>query len=99
MALGWLDRPASALRFQLATGTDGLMRYTVQVTQRGLSALRVALGAYDQLEVCSARSISAPMSPCGCASIQSKSRVASPANQPAQRKRSRKIVVTKTRSP
>jgi hypothetical protein len=51
MVLGWLDRPASAVRLQLATGTDGLMHYTVEVPQRGSSALRAALGAYDQLDV------------------------------------------------
>jgi hypothetical protein len=51
MVLGWLDRPASAVRFQLATGSDGLVHYTVEVPRRGLSALQAALGAYDQLEV------------------------------------------------
>lgn len=51
MVLGWLDRPASAVRLQLVTGTDGLVHYTVQVPERGVSALRAALGAYDQLDV------------------------------------------------
>lgn len=51
MVLGWLDRPASAVRVQLATGPDGLVHYTVEVPRRGLAALEAALGAYDQLEV------------------------------------------------
>ena len=51
MVLGWLDRPASAVRLQLATGPDGLVHYTAEVPRRGLSALQAALGAYDQLEV------------------------------------------------
>jgi hypothetical protein len=50
MVFGWLDRPASAVRLQLATGPDGLVHYTVEVPRRGLSALQAALGAYDQLE-------------------------------------------------
>ena len=50
MVFGWLDRPASAVRFQLATGPDGLVHYTVEVPRRGLAALEAALGAYDQLE-------------------------------------------------
>ncbi len=50
MVFGWLDRPASAVRFHLATGPDGLVHYTVEVPRRGLSALQAALGAYDQLE-------------------------------------------------
>jgi hypothetical protein len=51
MVLGWLDRPASAVRLQLATGTDGLVHYTAEVPRRALPALQAALGAYDQLEV------------------------------------------------
>jgi hypothetical protein len=51
MVLGWLDRPASAVRLQLATGADGLVHYTAEVPRRALPALQAALGAYDQLEV------------------------------------------------
>lgn len=51
MVLGWLDRPASAVRLQLSTGTDGLVHYTAEVPSRALPALQAALGAYDQLEV------------------------------------------------
>ena len=51
MVLGWLDRPASAVRLQLATGDDGLVHYTAEVPRRALPALQAALGAYDQLEV------------------------------------------------
>ncbi|MFZ2112746.1 MAG: hypothetical protein WAU77_03315 [Solirubrobacteraceae bacterium] len=49
--LGWLDRPASAVRVELASGPDGLMHYILEVPRRGLPALYSALGAYDQLEV------------------------------------------------
>lgn len=51
MVLGWLDRPASAVRLQVATGGDGLVHYTAEVPRRALPALQAALGAYDQLEV------------------------------------------------
>ncbi len=51
MVLGRLDRPASAVRLQLATGADGLVHYTAEVPRRALPALQAALGAYDQLEV------------------------------------------------
>ncbi|HTU79421.1 MAG TPA: hypothetical protein VMF09_11730 [Solirubrobacteraceae bacterium] len=51
MVLGWLDRPASAVRLQLSTGADGLVHYTAEVPRRALPALQAALGAYDQLEV------------------------------------------------
>jgi hypothetical protein len=51
MVLGWLDRPASAVRLQLTTGADGLVHYTAEVPRRALPALQAALGAYDQLEV------------------------------------------------
>ncbi len=51
MVLGWFDRPASAVRLQLATGADGLVHYTAEVPRRALPALQAALGAYDQLEV------------------------------------------------
>jgi hypothetical protein len=50
MVLGWFDRPASAVRLQLATGADGLVHYTAEVPRRALPALQAALGAYDQLE-------------------------------------------------
>jgi hypothetical protein len=49
--LGWLDRPASAVRAELVSGADGLMHYILEVPRRGLPALYSALGAYDQLEV------------------------------------------------
>ncbi|HEY2736774.1 MAG TPA: hypothetical protein VGK45_00125, partial [Thermoanaerobaculia bacterium] len=49
--LGWLDRPASAVRVELVSGPDGLMHYILEVPRRGLPALYSALGAYDQLEV------------------------------------------------
>jgi hypothetical protein len=48
--LGWLDRPASAVRVEIATGPDGLLHYLLEVPSYGLPALRAALGAYDQLE-------------------------------------------------
>lgn len=51
MVLGWFDRPASAVRLQLATEGDGLVHYTAEVPRRALPALQAALGAYDQLEV------------------------------------------------
>jgi hypothetical protein len=51
MVLGWLDRPASGVRLQLAVSPDGLMRYSAEVPARALSALQAALGAYDQLDV------------------------------------------------
>ncbi len=50
MVLGWFDRPASAVRLELATGADGLVHYTAEVPRRALPALQAALGAYDQLE-------------------------------------------------
>ncbi|MGH2855501.1 MAG: hypothetical protein ACRDLF_15070, partial [Solirubrobacteraceae bacterium] len=48
--LGWLDRPGSAVRVEIASGPDGLLHYTLEVPRRGMPALYSALGAYDQLE-------------------------------------------------
>jgi len=49
--LGWLDRPASAVRVEVASGPDGLLHYVLEVPRRGMPALYSALGAYDELEV------------------------------------------------
>ncbi|MHB1569541.1 MAG: hypothetical protein ACYC0H_10090, partial [Solirubrobacteraceae bacterium] len=48
---GWIDRPASGVRVELATGTDGLVRYILEASKRGLPALHAALGAYEQIEL------------------------------------------------
>jgi hypothetical protein len=60
VVLGWLDRPACAVRLQLTTGADGLVHYTAEVPRRALPALEAALGAYDQLEARPAPSDATP---------------------------------------
>ena len=63
--LGWIDRPASAVRVEIASGSDGLLHYVLEVPAHGLPALHAALGAYDQLETREAPS--EPVKPGGVA--------------------------------
>jgi hypothetical protein len=47
---GWLDPRASAVRV-LLDSSDGAMRYSLEVPERSLPAIRSALGNYDRVQV------------------------------------------------
>jgi hypothetical protein len=47
---GWLTRAASAVRLEVQTGTDGLLRMRVSCAGRSRGGLEAALAAYPQVE-------------------------------------------------
>lgn len=49
--LGFLDAPASAVRVRLDTDQDGRLCYALEVAARSRAALRVAAGAYGEVEL------------------------------------------------
>jgi hypothetical protein len=48
---GWLTRAASAVRLEVGTGGDGLLRMRVSCAGRSRGALEAALAAYPQVEL------------------------------------------------
>jgi hypothetical protein len=48
---GWLTRPASAVRFEIVTDADGLVRLRVSAPGRSRPALKSALAAYPGVEL------------------------------------------------
>jgi hypothetical protein len=48
---GWLTRTAGAVRLEVRTGTDGLLRMRVSCAGRSRRALETALAAYPQVEL------------------------------------------------
>ena len=48
---GWLTREAGAVRLEVRTGADGLLRMRVSCAGRSRSALEAALAAYPQVEL------------------------------------------------
>lgn len=48
---GWLTRSASAIRFNITTGGDGLLRLRLSVAGRSRHALESALAAYPDVEL------------------------------------------------
>jgi hypothetical protein len=48
---GWLTRAASAVRLEVQTGTDGLLRMRVSCAGRSRGGLEAALAAYPQVEL------------------------------------------------
>ena len=49
--LGWLERPASAVRILVAPDTQGVVHYRLEVPERARPALLAALSAYSQIDV------------------------------------------------
>lgn len=54
---GWLDRPASAIRFQLESDAEGRLIYLIEGPERFRELLRSAIGSFDGVELRDAESV------------------------------------------
>ena len=77
--LGWLERPASAVRILITPDTQGVLRYRLEVPERARPALAAALSAYSQIDVRECERVTLPQ---GGRTVRAELALARPVGQP-----------------
>jgi hypothetical protein len=77
--LGWLERPASAVRILISPDTQGILRYRLEIPERARAALAAALSAYNQIDVRACERVALP---CVGRTVRAELALARPVGQP-----------------